>query len=341
MELGDSLISVIVPIYNIEEYVENCIKSIMMQTYHNLEIMLVDDGSTDRSGEICDRYASQDRRIIVLHKDNGGLSDARNYAIERAHGELIAFVDGDDWIHPQMYELMIDIMQRENADVVTCWFEQENADFTKQCYMTDNLDVRQFTGAEALSNIEIPLVVAWNKLYKREIFDDIRYPMGKLHEDEFVIHRIFYKCQKVIVISQALYFYTIRNNSIVAQMTPQRIYDALEAFSDRVEFADKQGWSEVMPAVVKRYCDYCIDKYIDIRAGKYELLDDSYLVMLWQLEHDMLGKYYTIEIDEKYKLFSKSPGEYYDWLMKNERREKRRNMPRKLAHKVVKTLHIK
>lgn len=340
-EKEDKLISVIVPVYNIKEYVEKCIKSIIGQTYSNLEIMLVDDGSTDGSGEICDKYALQDDRIIVMHKSNGGLSDARNYAIDRAHGELFAFVDGDDWIHPQMYELMYNIIEQENVDIVTCWFEQKNPDFVRQSYTVDDLDVRQLTGAEALSDIEVPLVVAWNKLYKREVFDEIRYPKGKLHEDEFIIHRLFYRCSKIAVINQALYFYTIRDNSIVAQMTPQRIHDALEAFSDRVEFADEKGWSEVMSAVVKRYCDYCIDRYNDIRVGKYELFDDSYLDMLWQLEHDIMDKYETIEIDEKYTLFAKSPEKYYGWLKKSARREKYRNMPRIVVQKMAKFLHIK
>lgn len=340
-EKKDKLISIIVPVYNIRGYIEKCIQSIIGQTYTNLEILLVDDGSTDDSGKICERFALQDDRITVLHKSNGGLSDARNYAIDRANGDLLAFVDGDDWVHPQMYELMAGIMKRENADIVTCWFEQEDTDFARRRYTTDDLDVRQFTGAEALSDIETPLVVAWNKLYKREIFDDIRYPKGKLHEDEFIIHRIFYKCRKVVVISQALYFYTIRNGSIVAQMTPKRIQDSLEAFTDRVAFADEKGWLEVMPAVVKRYCDYCIDRYNDIRVGRYEMFDDSYLTLLWQSAHDMLDKYNIIEVDEKYRRFAKSPEEYYDWLAKSARRDRYRNIPRTIAHKTAKILRIK
>ena len=121
-EKGSELISVIVPIYNIKGYIEKCIMSIVGQTYTNLEIILVDDGSTDGSGEICDQFALQDDRITVFHKTNGGLSDARNYALDRVNGDLLSFVDGDDWIHPQMYELMMDIIKlRLKQPIMIIW----------------------------------------------------------------------------------------------------------------------------------------------------------------------------------------------------------------------------
>lgn len=311
----EKLISIIVPVYNIKDYVEKCIESLISQTYSNIEIILVDDGSTDGSGNICDKYAERDKRIVVLHKENGGLSDARNYGIDRAHGSLLAFVDGDDWLHPQMYELMTGVMDSNTADIVTCWFEQLKEDFARQRYRQEELSLKILTGAEALSDIEIPLVVAWNKLYKKDIFNNIRYPKGKLHEDEYVIHRILYKCNVVAVIDKPLYFYTIRSDSIVAQMTPKRIQDSLEALADRVAFADEMGWREVMPAVVKRYCDYCIERYMDIRNGRYEVIDNSYLDILWRSERDMVRKYIGVELDNSYRCFAKSPRQY-DRLMR-------------------------
>lgn len=319
-EKGSELISVIVPIFNIKEYVEKCIKSIVGQTYTNLEIILVDDGSTDGSGEICDQFALQDDRITVFHKTNGGLSDARNYALDRVNGDLIAFVDGDDWIHPEMYEIMHSIMKEKNADIVTCGFEQHKIEFAKQHYIQDNLNIKILTREKALCDIETPLVVAWNKLYKSEIFSDIRYPKGKLHEDEYVIHRIFYKCTRIAVIDSPLYFYTIRDNSIVSVMTPQRINNALEAFRDRVEFSCDMGWNEVMPAVLRRYCDYCIDRYLEIRNGKYTKLDDKYMDILWQSERDILQKYPNVQIDKKYRCFAVSPEIYDRWIIKQNRK---------------------
>lgn len=330
------LISIIVPVYNVREYVEKCIKSLIGQTYHNLEILLVDDGSSDGSGQICDRYAEGDDRIRVLHKENGGLSDARNYAIDRANGSLLAFVDGDDWIHPQMYELMLCMMQFQDADIVTCQFEQRDEDFAIQRYVPDQLNAKILSGAEALSNIEIPLVVAWNKLYKKGIFDKIRYPKGKLHEDEYVIHKIFYQCKKVAVIDKPLYFYTIRQGSIVARMTTKRIDDSLEAFADRVAFADRMNWAEVMPAVVKRYCDYCIDRYQDIENRKYESVGDEYLDILWQSERNMLQRYPDIEIDKKYRIFAESTEKYNKWVETVNRRNRYRSLPRQILGKLAK-----
>lgn len=332
-EKGSELISVIVPIFNIKEYVEKCIKSIVGQTYTNLEIILVDDGSTDGSGEICDQFALQDDRITVFHKANGGLSDARNYALDRVNGDLIAFVDGDDWIHPQMYELMLTIMRQENADVVTCWFEQQDKDFGKQRYLQENLEIKILTGTEALCDIETPLVVAWNKLYNREIFSEIRYPRGKLHEDEYVIHRLFYKCTRIAVIDRPLYFYTIRGDSIISAMTPQRINNALEALGDRVEFSCDIGWNEVMPAVVKRYCDYCINIYYDIQNGRYRL-PDGIKEKLWKSAHDICEKYKDIKLEKKYRMFALAPFCYDIYINRKSTKEKIYNVvmviPRKL-----------
>lgn len=332
--LEEKLISVIVPIYNVFQYVEKCIESIIAQTYSNLEIILVDDGSTDGSEEICDKYAQIDQRIVVYHKKNGGLSDARNYGLERANGDLIAFVDGDDWIHPQMYEIMLSVMNKEKVEVVTCWFEQEYIQFANEMLKKDFLNVKILTGAEALTDIETPLVVAWNKLYRKFIFEDIRYPIGKLHEDEFVIHEIFWKCNRVAVIDKPLYFYTVREGSIVAQMLPKRVYDSLEAFARRVSFACEKEWIEVMPAVVKRYCDYTIDRYYEIKAGKYELLDSSFLNLLWESERDMLIKYPNVCVNEKYKKFAESPRKYERWIKHINRMKRYKNIIKAVARKM-------
>lgn len=337
----EKLISVIVPVYNIKDYIEICIESLIGQTYRNLEILLVDDGATDGSGHICDRFAGQDNRITVLHKENGGLSDARNYAIDRAHGDLLAFVDGDDWIHPQMYELMLNVMESQEADVVTCWFEQQDKEFARQQYEQGDLDIKLLSGAGALCDIETPLVVAWNKLYKKEIFENIRYPKGKLHEDEYIIHRIFYQCKKVAVIDKPLYFYTIRNGSIVAQMTSNRIDNAMEALADRVEFSANMNWTEVMQAVVTRYCDYCIDRYQDIKYGRYESIDEKYLNILWQSEHDMVKKYPDIEIEKKYRYFARSPEKYNRWLAGINKRNRYCNWLRRILNKGISLIGFK
>ena len=307
------LISIIVPIYNVRDYVCKCVESIQNQTYKNLEIILVDDGSTDGCGEICDKYAADDNRIVVIHKVNGGLSDARNYGIDRCHGALLGFVDGDDMIHPQMYEIMLKQLQEIHAEVVTCWFDREDEDKFQKQISEDEVTTKILTGTEALIDIETPLVVAWNKLYKREIFNNLRYPVGRLHEDEFVIHKIFKQCKKVCVIENSLYFYTVRSDSIVANMSEKRIDDSLDAFMDRVKFADENDWTEVMPAVVKRYCDYCIDRYWEIKNHRYQL-PSSVMDKLWSSVHDLCERYPEVDIDIKYRKFADAPDTYQKYL---------------------------
>ena len=326
------LISVIVPIYNVEEYVEKCVMSIIAQSYRNLEIVLVDDGSTDNSGDICDAFAKDDSRVKVLHKANGGLSDARNYGIDEANGELLGFVDGDDRIHPRMYEVMQETMRANGADIVTCSFEQEN----EPSFLGQNVDdyhVKNMTGSEALCDIETPLVVAWNKLYKRRLFEGLRYPIGRLHEDEFIIHRVFRRCKTVSVIDKPLYYYTIRKGSIVATMSEKRINDALMAFMDRVTFSNEENWTEVMPSVVTRYCDYCIDRFYDIKSGRYEMRDEI-MEMLWEKEHSMSECFASIEIDEKYRRFSISPLEYERYQKRKRRISYFESCLLKIANKV-------
>lgn len=331
------LISVIVPIYNVSEYVKKCIESLLNQTYHNLEIILVDDGSTDDSGAICEQYADSDQRICVYHKKNGGLSDARNYGIERAHGNFYAFVDGDDWLHPQMYELLYEFMQKENADIVTCGFERKNSAFAKINFGLKDIPYKELSREQALIDIETPLVVAWNKLYKKEIFATCRYPVGRLHEDEFVIHEIFWQCNKVVTLEIPLYFYMERGTSIIARLTEKRIIDALTALENRVRFAFEHQWTEVMSAVIERYCDYTIDRYYDIKRQK-DGLDERIGIMLWKAERKMLDEFKTVSVQKQYKVFAKSPEHYEMWLKRKKKRDNRRQLIEGTIVSIVKRL---
>jgi len=344
MEKEQMRVSVIVPIYNIRNYVSRCIDSIVSQTYRNLEIILVDDGSTDGSGAICDKYASSDKRIRVFHKENGGLSDARNYALDRASGEIISFVDGDDYIHAQMMECMIDTYRRTGAKVVACRFERSDESVMKKMYDSDNLIAEIITGTEAIKDLEKPDVVAWNKIYDRELFDGIRYPVGKYHEDEYVIHKIFHKCEKVAVLQEKFYFYVTRENSIMDDMTPKRVYDALEGLESRCDYCDKSGWDEALPSAIERYSEYCISYYMQIREGKYPKLDVTMADLLLKKERDMIGKFENVPIDEKYRRFSYAPKKYVD--LENKRRHKKEKQdallkyPRKIYRmfkRIVKT----
>ena len=185
------LISIIVPVYKVEKYLEKCVKSILSQTYKNLEVILIDDGSPDSCPDICDNYANQDIRVKVIHKNNSGVSDARNDGLNVANGEYIGFVDSDDWIDPKMYEILLREILHTNADIAICDYalcKDDGLIYGKA--MPQELKNRCLCKEELIHEVLQPyggfFAVIWNKLYRKSIFDKIRFPSGKHVEDEFV-----------------------------------------------------------------------------------------------------------------------------------------------------------
>ncbi|MBR2339971.1 MAG: glycosyltransferase [Clostridia bacterium] len=236
----EPLISVIVPVYNVEKYLRKCVDSIIAQTYKNLEIILVDDGSPDNCGAICDEYEEKDGRIKVIHKENGGLSSARNAGLDIASGEYIGFIDSDDFISPRMYERLYDAIKRAGADLCKCDFLRfsEGQDMEEAIAEETLAEERVYCGEDVLdafSNGGVTFVTAVNKLYKKELWNDIRFPYGKLHEDEFVAHRIYDKCMSIVSISDCLYYYLQRSESIMHVYNIRRL-DVVEALCERTEY---------------------------------------------------------------------------------------------------------
>lgn len=236
-------ISVIIPIYNVEKYLEKCINSILNQTYKNIELILVNDGSKDSCKSICNRYAEKDSRIKVIHKENGGVSSARNKGIEIATGEYIAFVDSDDYIHKNMYELMINIAKSNKSDITICDFKYVNANNPEKInndLNVDNLEIEEFTSIECLENLygktPVKFEVVWNKLYKRELFENVRYEESRIYEDSIIIHRLIYLSKKVIYLHCPLYMYLQREGSITSKPFKLKNLDGIYALKSRVEF---------------------------------------------------------------------------------------------------------
>lgn len=215
------LITVIVPVYNVEKYLGKCIESIIEQTYKNLEIILVDDGSPDNCPFICDLYAQKDKRVRVIHKTNGGLSDARNEGLNAANGEYVAFIDSDDYIHVNMIEKLYCAIKAYDADVSLCNYLYVDENY----HSIDELNRITPIKNEVLSceqvieklfeNKHWYYSVAWNKLYKRGIFDKLQFPKGRLFEDAYIAHHVFGKCKRIVSISDVLYFYLQRADSIM------------------------------------------------------------------------------------------------------------------------------
>ena len=234
------LISVIVPIYNVEKYLARCVDSIVNQTYKNLEIILVDDGSPDRCPQMCDDYAKKDSRIKVVHKKNGGLSDARNAGMAVATGEYISFIDSDDYVSDDFFECLLDIMNKENSDIAECsvvkFYEDNRFD-----EFSDDLSVKTYDTQDAMSALIAENQFhqhVWNKLYKTELVKDIPYAVGKLNEDEFWTYQVFGRANKVSKLNKTMYYYFQRNSSIMGVGYNIRRLDALEGKANRQKYIE-------------------------------------------------------------------------------------------------------
>ena len=221
-------ISVIVPVYNVEPYIDRCLQSILGQTYQNLEIVLVNDGSTDNSGAICERYARQDSRIRVYDKPYGGVSDARNYGVSHATGTYLTFVDSDDYIVPDYAEYLLKILTRSQAEMAVCqhvvWYG--NKHFHTALSGEDVLPPK--TCIERMLYHDVIDTSVWGKLYRRDLFDGISYPKGKLYEDIATTYKLILKCQKIAVGYEPKYHYVMNPDSIVNRSFHEGKFDLLE-----------------------------------------------------------------------------------------------------------------
>ena len=243
---GMPKVSVIVPVYNTEAYIERCIDSLVCQTQEDIEIIIVEDGSGDRTGEICDRYAAQDSRIRVIHKSNEGLSCARNDGIDAALSKYIMFADGDDWVDPRFCEIPYEIATNNDAQLVL---------FRHRWYV-DGMDVTQHhsrftegpvTRADAMEMIhdgEIGWMV-WNKFYERSLFDTIKFPAGRVHEDIGTVYRLIDKAGKIFYSHAVLYHYTaLRPGSITTTINNKKMRDWLDMWSQERNFLREGGYPE-------------------------------------------------------------------------------------------------
>ena len=232
------LLSIIVPIYNVEQYLDRCIQSILNQTYQNLEIILGDDGATDCSGAIADSYAAKDKRIKVFHKENGGLSDARNYGLEHVTGDYILFIDSDDFIVNIMCERLITVASSNNADIVSCnYYIYRGDDDISIHTMSVQDDKRTFTGMDMLryyllKTEPFDLNVVWNKIFKLDLFNGVvpvRFPKGRVQEDNFTIFMLFLNANSIVTVNEPLYYYVQRAGSIMANFTRRFMIDTIES----------------------------------------------------------------------------------------------------------------
>ncbi|MGM0874213.1 MAG: glycosyltransferase family 2 protein [Bacillota bacterium] len=233
-------ISIIVPIYNVEQYLHRCLDSILAQTFTDFELILVNDGSTDNSGEICDLYAEKDTRIKIIYKKNGGLSDARNSGIKIAQGDFIGFIDSDDWIEPNMYEILYNLCIENNVDISTCSFNIWDKGERRKVKINKK-SVTVLDSKTALQNMydgKLPGYVAWNKLYKKHIFETIRFPKGRIYEDAAIMYRVYDSTNGIAFIEYPLYNYIYRESSITRSEFSEKRFDVVFNYNEAYSYLE-------------------------------------------------------------------------------------------------------
>lgn len=237
------LISVIVPVYKVEKYIHRCVDSILAQTFTNFELFLVDDGSPDNCGRICDEYAENDDRIIAIHKENGGLSDARNVALDRITGEYVTFIDSDDYVTDNHVETLYNAIMSTNADIAVANITSFSDNRTDLTFYQPAKEIKLLEGNAVFETIYQPCACA--KLYKRSVFDDIRYPDGRLYEDTFVYHDVLAKINCLVLTGVNTYFYLVREDSIMHQEYKLAFTDIIDAVELRVKKLEELGLQEL------------------------------------------------------------------------------------------------
>ncbi|HFI0131604.1 TPA: glycosyltransferase family 2 protein [Streptococcus suis] len=266
------LVSIIVPIYNVEKFLPRCIESICNQTYENIEILLINDGSTDESEQICVDFMARDPRIRYFLKENGGLSDARNYGIERACGNYLAFIDSDDFVESDFILRLYDALVQQNASVAIAGFSKvdENGTILKKEQLENEELV--LTGREVCKKLHSEkgqvFVVAWNKLYKKELFTNLKYAKGKLHEDEYLAYQLFYEIERIAIVEECLYYYVERRESITrTQMTDLRFECLIEYQLLRIDFFNSKNDSELLTLNQQAFLLFVIQFLEQNRSG--------------------------------------------------------------------------
>lgn len=290
MDKEQPLISVIVPVYNVEKYLKKCVDSITSQTYKNLEILLVDDGSTDSSGQICNEFEKNDARIKVIHKKNGGLSDARNAGLDRAKGQYYAFIDSDDYIQDNTIEIMLNAIKKNKSEIAVCnmiRFLEEGE--TVQFYCPTDHEVL-YQGNQRYKTLNQPSVC--NKLFEAKLFEGIRFPKGKYYEDTFVYHEVLYRANNIVLTGTDSYWYLSREDSIVGQpQYTERYFDFIEAVYKRADFLLKH---DVQPYAKEA----CLSLYAAIANAESNIEENTKTIEKFLIAR----KQYTLAYNELMKM---------------------------------------
>lgn len=289
--MNEEKISIIVPVYNVEAYLEKCVESILKQTYTNLEILLVNDGSTDKSGELCDKLALRDHRIRVIHKENGGLSDARNRGIDEASSNLIGFIDSDDYIDEDMYETLYRQMLASKADLSMCGhYDVYHQIPEKQVAEIKTWELMPEEAIKMVMEAKILSVTAVNKLYKKALFEQLRFRIGKIAEDAFIMVDLIHQCSKVVATNEKKYYYVHRENSITTQKFSLKFLNVIEAYEQNAKIIS-ENYPDLYDVAIMRLnwaYFYVLDRLLVDNDFKDKVLEDRLISYLKKNKRSIL-----------------------------------------------------
>ena len=276
------LISVIIPVYQVEAYLRRAVDSVLGQTYRNLDIILVDDGSPDRCGMICDEYAAREARVRVVHKQNGGLSDARNAGLDVAGGDYIAFLDSDDYYAPCFIEVLYEELIRHHARVAICQYAVTGPgsgnltpDFGRyeKSWRSRQAEILVYSGEELLQNQYDAIfedatyfIVSWNKLYDARLWKEIRFPKGRIHEDEATTYKVLERAAKGVYVKLPLYAYFSAAGSITRDKFSVKRLDWAYAMTDRILYFEQREMFSLAKAALRARADGCIRYFYPLRS---------------------------------------------------------------------------
>lgn len=313
-------ITVIVPVYNVEKYLQRCISSIIAQTYENLEIFLIDDGSTDSSGDICDEYAQQDGRITVVHKENAGQAIARNIALDRASGDWIAFLDSDDWIEPDMYKTLLQLAKQTDSDIATCKIKKhlDNGECLPSAEDTGRIEVLSTHDAIAdlLHQKRIRFEV-WNKLWKREVLTGVRFKENQLCEEVYFDRKAFLRAERIAFIDKSLHNYVVgRPGSTASSFKLKRmtVFEEFEDFANDLIARNLGDLADIIKCISTRFS---VNFYVEAEQSRVDKEVKAALVKQFNRYYREIRKSAFLTKKEKvmFSVFSKSPKLFFKLFM--------------------------
>lgn len=294
----DEKISIIVPIYNVEKYLGECLDSLINQTYTNLEMILVNDGSTDNSLEIAQEYSLKDSRIKLFSKTNGGLSDARNFGLKQATGDYIGFLDSDDKVFNNIYEVLLKLIKENNSDMSMCSYLRSDEEYDKNEIIVNTFEIKDIYNDIILDKINAHV---WDKLFKKNVFDDITFPYGLHFEDLAIFYKLAFKMKKITISNEKLYWYRVDRKDSITQDNKNSLFNAVcisQIYREKTDFAYLNN-IEVKDQVLKMSIKYNTDTYRNIKK------ENKHIEELLKIQ-DYINKYYKdIMKDNKIDILKK------------------------------------